>query len=69
MSSTSAIQRHRLQSEFPRLNLNHPEQKRILDTWGYCSYEPVVTDCSVAMINKVGDTLRSADGVSADQKL
>ena len=68
---TSTKYRHlqRLQQALLNLSLNRPEQKRVLDTWGYRGFERPSNDFPAAMIDQVAEAHRSAGGVSPCQQL
>ena len=67
--STKHRHLQRLQEAFLKLSLEDPEQKRVLDTWGYSGFERPTADFPGAMISKVADAHRSAGGVSQCQQL
>jgi len=68
---TSTKYRHlkRLQKAFLNLSLTNPEQKRVLDTWGYRGFEHPTADFPTAMVEQVAEAHGSAGGVSPCQQL
>lgn len=68
---TSTKHRHlkRLKQAFLNLSLTNPEQKRVLDTWGYRGFEQPTADFPTAMVEQVAEAHGSAGGVSPCQQL